>query len=148
MKLISIFMLYLKYILLHINVKCYIGLSATLLYDNYVIKRVHKVVYAEKNIYINIEINRYIDVYAIAYTISNSILKYSKTTNYGLSAYSYIAFVQSITKRKFILKNYIEIIETTIDNYFIVYYKEKNKLFIFVSIINLTIILVEKLSSI
>lgn len=132
-------------ILLHTNVKYHIGLTATLMSDDYVIRRVHKIVYPEKAIYHDQLIEQYIDVYAISYGISQNVRKYIKTTNYGSNFYSHIVFEQSVTRKDFLREKYIKIIKDTIDTYYIEDYQEKDKLLIFVSTVNFASILVERL---
>lgn len=134
-------------ILLHTNVKFQIGLSATLLSDDYVVRRMHKIVYTNKNIYEGDELDKYADVYAVSYTIPEHFIRLIKTKNYGSNAYSHIAFEQSIIKRNELLQKYIKLIKCNIDDYYIEDYKEQDKLLIFVSTINLATRLVDSLKS-
>jgi len=134
-------------ILLHCNVKFHLALTATLLSDDYVVKRMHNIVFKKENIYNNIKLSKYIDVYAVHYSINPNFLKFIKTTNYGSSNYSHIAFEQSIVKKDFLLEKYINLILNTIDDYYIEDYKEDDKLLIFVSTVNFATILVEKIKN-
>ena len=134
-------------ILIHTNVRFQIGLSATLLSDDHVVTRMHKIVYPNKCIYQGTELDRYADVYAIAYTINETFMRFIKTKNYGSNAYSHIAFEQSIIKRNDMLQRYIRLIKCNIDDYYLEEYKEKDKLLIFVSTINLATRLVDSLKS-
>lgn len=135
-------------ILLQSNVKYQIGLSATLLSDNSIVRRTHLVVYPDKQVYQNSKLEKYTDVYAVAYTLSSHLLKFIKTTNYGSSNYSHIAFEQSILKRDFLLDYYIKIILSTIEDYYIADYKDGDKLLIFVSTVKLATTLTEKFKDI
>ena len=132
-------------ILLHCNVKFHLALTATLMSDDYVVRKMHNIVFKKENIYSNIKLNKYIDVYAVKYTIKHEYLKLIKTTNYGSSNYSHIAFEQSIIKRDFLLDKYVKIILNAIDDYYISDYKENDKLLIFVSTVNFATLLVEKI---
>lgn len=132
-------------ILLHCNVKFHLALTATLMSDDYVVRKMHNIVFKKENIYSNIKLNKYIDVYAVKYTIKHEYLKLIKTTNYGSSNYSHIAFEQSIIKRDFLLDKYVKIILNAIDDYYISDYKENDKLLIFVSTVNFATLLAEKI---
>lgn len=133
-------------ILLHTNVKYQIGLSATFLSDDYVVKRVHKITYTTNNVYENKGLDRYAYVYPISYTISDQYRRFIRVNNYGSNVYSHIAFEQSIVKNEMLTKRYINLIKTTIDDYYIEDYKEKDKLLIFVSTVNLATKLTKELS--
>jgi superfamily II DNA or RNA helicase len=132
-------------ILLFCNVKYQIGLSATLLSEDPVVQRVHKVVYPTKSVYEGKKRKKYTEVYAIAYSVSEKFTRLIRTTNYGNNNYSHIAFEKSIMKKSFILSKYIEMIEATIDDYYFSEYKLNDKLLIFVSTIKLANILVDRL---
>lgn len=124
-------------ILLHTNVHYHIGLSATLISDNYTVSRIQKLVYPEKNIYGEKINDRYIDVYPIAYDIDSKFLKMIKTTFYGSNKYSHVAFEKSILKRDFLLQKYFNLIKKTIEDYFINEYTRGDKLLIFISTVEL-----------
>lgn len=135
-------------ILLYSNVKFQVGLSATLLSEESVIRRLHSVVYPSNCIYTKSSINRYIDVYAITYNIAEHYRKHLRTTNYGSKHYSHVAFEQSITKRQHTLDKYLKLIDTTIKDYYIQEYVDKDKLLIFVATVNLATQLTEYLKEI
>jgi len=128
-------------IIIYSNVQYQIGLSATLISDDPVVSRLHKVVYPPEAIYENVAFNKYIDVFPISYTIKDKNLKYIKTTNYGSNNYSHTAFEQSVMRHKFLLEQFINIVDTTAKEYFFEEYKENDKLLIFVTTIKLASIL-------
>lgn len=132
-------------IIVHTNVKYQIGLTATLMSDDSVVKRMHKIIYPSNCIYTEIQDDRYVDIYAINYTISENCLKLIKTTNFGSSSYNHIAFEKSILKKNFLLDNYIKVIQEAIEIYYIDKYESGDKLLIFVATIKLATILTERL---
>jgi len=124
-------------ILIYTNVKFQIGLSATLMSDDKVVERMHNIVYPDKCVYKGGELERYTDVYAITYTISEHFMKSIRTKNFNSTNYSHTAFEQSILRRSDILQRYIRLIKTTVDDYYIDDYKELDKVIIFVATIAL-----------
>lgn len=131
--------------IIHTNVKYQIGLSATLISDDSVIARTHKVVYPTSSTYGDNMLKKYMDVYAIAYSLSPNLMKNIKTTNYGSTYYSHSAFELSILKHRHYIDSYYRLVKTTIDDYYIEEYKEKDKLVVFVSTIAMADAMVEKL---
>lgn len=131
--------------IIHTNVKYQIGLSATLMSDDTVVARTHKVVYPSNATYGDNMLKKYMDIYAIAYSLNPSLMNKIKTTNYGSTYYSHTAFEQSIMKNKHFLDNYYRIVKTTIDDYYVEHYMEKDKLVVFVSTIALATIFVKRL---
>ncbi len=134
-------------IFLHTNVKFLLGLTATLLSDDHIVRRMHGIVYPEKCIYKGDSPKNYTDVYAVAYNIPEHFIRLIRTKNYGSNSYSHIAFEQSIIKRNDLLQKYIKLIKTNIDDYYIEDYKEQDKCLIFVSTINLATRLADSLRS-
>ena len=125
-------------IIVYTNVEYQIGLTATLISDNPTLKRMYKIIYPSNCIYGEGQINKYIDVYPISYTINNSnVLKLIKTTNFGSSNYSHIAFEKSISRRDILLRFYYKLIDRTIQDYYIQDYKDNDKLIIFVSTVDM-----------
>lgn len=132
--------------IIHTNVKYQIGLSATLITDDTVISRTHKVVYPTCDTYGDNMLKKYMDVYAIAYTLSPNLMRNIKTTNYGSTYYSHTAFEQSIMKQKYYLDSYYRIVKTTIEDYYTEYFMENDKLVVFVATIALATIFTERLA--
>lgn len=132
-------------ITLHTNVKFHIGLSATLISEELVVSRAHKVLYPSKNTYGDTMLKRYIDVYPIEYNIAHNLVKHIKTENYGSKFYSHTAFEQSILKKGFLLESYIKLIKSTMEDYYFADYMEGDKLMIFVATVKLASILTERL---
>lgn len=124
-------------IIIYTNVKFQIGLSATLMSDDSLVARMHKVVYPNKCIYEGGELDRYADVYAISYTIPEQFIRQIKTKNYGSNNYSHTAFEQSIIRNNDLLRRYIKLIKANIDDYYIEDYQDQDKVIIFVSTVAL-----------
>lgn len=124
-------------ILIYMNVKFQIGLSATLMSDDPVVRRVHKVIYPTECVYGDSMIKKYIDLFAVAYGMQEHRKKIVRTTNYGSNNYSHIAFEQSIMKRTDLMEIYYRLIDTAIQDYYIPDYQPKDKLLVFVATIQL-----------
>lgn len=122
-------------IVIYTNVKFQIGLSATLLSEEAVKRRAHKVMFPSNSVYGDSMIKKYTDVFAVAYGMQEHRKKIVKTTNYGSNNYSHIAFEQSITKRTDLLEIYYRLIDSTIQDYYLPDYQPKDKLLIFVATI-------------
>lgn len=124
-------------ILIYTNVKFQIGLSATLMSDDNLVARMHKVVYPNKCVYSGGELDRYTDVYAVSYTIPETYIRHIKTKNYGSNNYSHTAFEQSIIRNNDLLKRYIRMIKANVDDYYIDDYQDRDKIIVFVSTVAL-----------
>lgn len=131
-------------ILIHTNVKLQVGLSATLISDDSVVSYVHKVVYPPETIYDSGELDKYTDVYALAYCVPVDHIRNVKTTNYGSKNYSHTAFEVSITKNPNILRFYTSLIDNTLRDFYIDKYEDKDKALIFVATVKLATILAER----
>lgn len=127
--------------LIYTNVKYQIGLSATLISEEAVVRRIHKIVYPEKTVYKDAMLQKYTDIYAIAYSIPNEYMKHIKTSNYGSNTYSHLAFENSILSKDFLKSKYIKLIVSSINDYYISCYKPDDKLLIFVSTVEFATVL-------
>lgn len=130
-------------ILINTNVKYQIGLSATLVSDDSIVKRMHRVVYPDNCIYKNGSINKYIDVYPISYNIDSNLRKYIRTTNYGSSMYSHTAYEQSVTRQNFLRSKYCLLILANIEDYYEQHYIKNDRLLVFVSTVKFATDLVQ-----
>lgn len=124
-------------ILLHTNVRFQVGLSATLISDDEVVSRVHKVVYTAKNTYDGGELDRYCDVYALTYSMPINFARQVRLSNYGSNSYSHTAFEQSIMKVPAMFSFYVSLVDTTLLDFYIEKYELKDKCMIFVATIKL-----------
>ena len=125
--------------IINTNVKYQIGLSGTLISEDVVVSRVHRVVYPKSSTYHDTMQKRYMDIYAIAYGINPILIqtKRIKTVNYGSTFYSHIAFEKSILKEKRFMSDYYRIIKGVIEDYYIPDYDKRDSLIIYVTTINM-----------
>lgn len=130
-------------IIMYSNVQFQLGLSATLVSDDPVVSRVHKIVYTEKQTYELEELDRYIDVYALAYYIPESMMKKVKTTNFGSNHYSHSAFEKSMLKNRPHLPFYINLITANLEALYIDRYETDDKCLIFVGTVAFATMLAE-----
>ena len=125
--------------IINTNVKYQIGLSGTLISEDVVVSRVHRVVYPKSSTYHDTMQKRYMDIYAIAYGINPILIqtKRIKTVNYGSTFYSHIAFEKSVLKDKRFMSDYYRIIKGVIEDYYIPDYDKRDSLIIYVATINM-----------
>jgi len=135
-------------ILIHTNVKYTIGLSATLMSEDPVLKRVHRVIFPSASIYGDMMIKKYIDVYPTSYSLPENIKRFIKTSFYGSTNYSHVAFEQSILKRTDLVKSYYRLINSCVVDYYINDYLPKDKCLIFVATVQLATQLTDVLSKV
>lgn len=124
-------------IVTHCNVKYQVGLSATLMSEDNVVKRAHKVMYPTSRVYGDKMQKRYLEVYPISYGLTPDSSKKIRVTNYGSNMYSHTAFERSVMKHGRLLEAYYAIIKETVDMYYIEGYMKDDKLVIFVAMIDM-----------
>lgn len=117
----------------YMNVDYQIGLSATLIAEDPVTARVHRVMYPSRCIYGDTMLKQYLDIYALGYNLSPHFAGKIKTANYGSSTYSHTAFEKSIMKHREIRKGYFELIKATIEDFYDRDYIAGDKLMVFVA---------------
>ena len=122
-------------IIIHTNVNFQIGLSATLMSEDAVIKRVHSIVYPALCVYAGSKIEKYMDLYPVAYSATSDAVKRLKTSNYGSNNYSHTAFEQSILKQPSLFTSYVDIVNTAIEDYYVEDFMEGDKIAIFVALV-------------
>lgn len=128
-------------IILYSNVKFQLGLSATLISDDSVVSRVHRIVYTPKQTYEMHEMDRYIDVYALAYYIPQEMIRSIRTTNYGMNHYSHTAFEGSMMKTRTHLNFYVRLITANIEALYLDRYEKNDKCLVFVGTVKLATLL-------
>lgn len=131
-------------ILIHTNVKYQIGLSATLISDDEVVSRVHKIVYPKACTYDGLELDRYADVYALSYSMPVEFARHTKTTNYGSNSYSHTAFEQSVIKFMPMRKFYTSLIDCTLKDFYIDKYEAGDTCMIFVATVKFAAMLADR----
>lgn len=135
-------------IIIHINVAYQIGLSATMVSDDQLIRRLHQIVYPKDCIYNKLPYDRYADIYAVDYGINPNHFKFLRTTYRGSKTYSHTAYEQSIVKNRYnsqLVKNYIDIILECVEDYYMADYLNKDKLLVFVATVEFATTLTEVL---
>lgn len=120
-------------IIISSNVKQLIGLSATFIADDGIIKRMHNIVFPPENIYRAAAYDKYTDVYAISYSVNHNWKKLIRTNEYGSNVYSHSAYEKSITKNPQMKARYFALIKDTIETYYLDEYKSGDKLAVYVS---------------
>jgi len=134
--------------LLYTNVKLQIGLTATLLSDNNVVKNTHNIMYPPITRYEDLAYDCYVDVYPIKYTINNNNIKLIRTREFSSNNYSHQAFEKSIMKVPFLKTNYFKLIKEIIENYYIESFLKDDKLIIFVASVDMATSLVAYINEI
>jgi superfamily II DNA or RNA helicase len=134
-------------ILLYTNVKNQIGLTATMLSDDQIVKNIQSIVYPEEARYSGLAHDQYIDVYPIQYTIGHGSVKHIRTTEYNSNNYSHQAVEKSIMRNKLLRDKYFLLIKELIDDYYIEGRSQKDRLAIFVASVNMATSLTQYLTA-
>ncbi len=124
-------------IILYTNVKNQIGLTATMISDDQIIRNIQSIVYPEDARYTGLAHDKYADVYPIQYTITHDSRKHIRDTEYNSNNYSHQAVEKSIMKNKLLRERYFYLIDDLIDDYYINGYIRGDRLIIFVASINM-----------
>jgi len=119
--------------LLHSHVKRLIGLTATLISDNYTVEKIHKVMYPVETRYNNLEFDRYIHVFAISYPTSDIRAAKLRTSEWGSNVYSHNAYERSILSKPHLASNYLKIIDYLVLTGYVEEHMAGDKLAIFAS---------------
>ena len=130
-------------VILYSNVQFQLGLSATMISDDSVVSRVHKIVYTDKQTYTLEELDKYADVYALAYSIPESMIRKVKTTNFGSNNYAHAAFENSMLKNRPHLDFYIQLITANMEVLYLDQYAQDDKCLIFVGTVKLATMLAD-----
>lgn len=130
--------------IVHTNAKFHLGLSATFITDDKVVRTAHSVVFPPDSIYDPGELDRYTDVYALGYSIPAGLLSQVKTTNYGSKSYAHTAFEQSVMRSKPVKRFYYSVIDNAMKDYYDQQYEPKDKCLIFVATVKMATELTER----
>lgn len=112
-----------------------ISLSATLLSDDPFVSRMQEIMYPLIQRYEAGPLDKYIDAFAITYRLNN--VELIRTTEWGSTTYSHVAFEKSIIRNKQLLNNYIKVIDYIISISYEKTKREKKKLLVFSATIDL-----------
>lgn len=118
-------------ILLYANVQLAICMSASLMHHNDFMERMYEIAFPKANRYKGLELDKYLKVYPVNYHFKN--LKYVRTTEYGKTTYSHMAFEKSIMRNPNMLHGYIKMIKFWLDFGYIKHYQRGDKVLIFAS---------------
>lgn len=130
-------------ILGYMNIKKFIGLSATLFSDDPHLKKMYALIFPEEMRNKAIAYDKYIDVYACGYNITS--LNKVRTSEHNSNNYSHIAFEKSIMKNIVLRKQYYEMINDYIKELYLKDYKPGNKIAVFCASVAMCSSLVEHL---
>lgn len=123
--------------LLYTHIELMIGLTATLISDNYIISRVHNTMYPPITRFKNPDFEKYTNVYAVSYPTSSTPSHKLRITEYGSNVYSHNAYEKYILSRSDLLRFYTNIIAYTVKLSYITPYLPGDKLAIYASTIAL-----------
>lgn len=99
----------------HTHVPRIIGLTATLITDSHVIKRVHEIMYPNSKRFPETAYDRYANVYSISYNFTKDNIKRIKTSEWGRTSYSHNAFEKSILRDIGLTNAYLNLIHTLVE---------------------------------
>jgi superfamily II DNA or RNA helicase len=118
-------------VLLYAQVQLAICMSASLMHHNHFMEKMYEIAFPKDKRYKGLELDRYLKVFPVNYHFKN--LKYVRTTEYGKTTYSHMAFEKSIMHNKLMMNNYVSMIKFWIEYGFIKDYKQGDKVLIFAS---------------
>lgn len=130
-------------IMLYTHIPLIVALSATLLATDPIVESIHRIMYPFEIRFDEIKPDKYIKVYAVDYRFHYDNFKFIKTTEYGTSNYSHMAFEKSILRRPWLQKSYFEMIDYFVRKSYLEEKMNGDKLAIFVSTIALATLLTE-----
>ena len=114
-----------------------IGLSATFLSDNAVIKRVQMAMFPLEVRYDKMALDVYTRIYAINYSFNNFNKNIIRTSEYGSNNYSHNAFEKSILKNWRLKEGYLKLILHLFRRIYLEDSDSRDKIMIFASSINM-----------
>lgn len=129
---------------LYTNIEKTISLSATLISNDDFVSSMQELMYPAKTRYALQKIDQYINSYNVTYTFKNP--DKIRTSEYGATTYSHTAFEKSFIKHNETLHNYFNLINYVIQIGFMKCVRDKKKLLIFCSTIDMCTALVKHLS--
>ena len=128
---------------LYTHVPKFIGLTATLLSDDYTVTKIHRIMYPPAIRMPEQGLEKYTDVYAIAYNTRSKVKL--RTEEWGSTNYSHNAYERSILKYPFVLENYLKILDNVIEIGYLQKYEKGDKLAIYASTVAMCDAIVEHL---
>lgn len=126
---------------LYTHVEESISLSATLLSDDPFISRMQDMLYPRKDRYDSGSLDKYIDSICVSYGLSDP--GRVRTTEFGNTTYSHMAFEKSIMKNKSYMQNYLDLLNYVIRSSFLSLTRPKKKLVVFAATIDMCTIMTQ-----
>lgn len=99
-------------LMLYSNVDLFLGLTGTLISEDRFITMIHKIMFPKEIRYDEIKMDKYIDLYPVAYDIKDFKDQKIRTTALGSNNYSHTEFEKSLMKNKKLLESYLNMIES------------------------------------
>lgn len=122
-----------------------IALTATLLSDVPVLKRIHKAMFPMEIRYDKVKMDQYIKVIAVSYSILDIEKKRIVSTQRGTGVYSHNEFEQSVIRNKTLLASYLKLVDYLIELTYIEDYKKGDKIAIYAASIHMCTIITDHL---
>ena len=116
---------------LYTHTELAISMSASLLHHNHFMETMYEVAYPKATRYDGLEFDKYLKVYPISYSFKD--LRFIRTTEYGQSNYSHMAFEKSIMKHHSTMEAYVRMIKHWVDVAFVEKYQRGDKVLVFAS---------------
>jgi len=120
---------------MYANLATTYNLSATIVTSVPVVKKMYDIIYPKSCWPEGMEYNRYTDLYAYAYAISNP--DKLKHTVRGRKSYNHVEFEKSILKNKAYLEQYLELVEWVFNEDFLQHQKSGQRALIFAASIEM-----------
>jgi superfamily II DNA or RNA helicase len=120
-------------IMLCMHVPYLTSLTATLMTEQNVIKKVHEIMYPKSTRYDKLLMEKYIDVFAIDYAYKDFKYRRIRTEDFGSNTYSHSAYEKSIMRDSRNLNNYLDMIGYFITNSYIKNRGPQDKAIIYVA---------------
>jgi superfamily II DNA or RNA helicase len=117
----------------YMHVPLAVSLSATMLTKNPVLKKVQSMMYPLSARFEEIKMGRYITSWQCVYQITDFDRSRLRTTEWGSTSYSHVAYEQSILEHRTVLPQYLKMLVNLVKSTYIKEYIEKDKAIIFVA---------------
>lgn len=128
---------------LYTHVERSISLSATLVSEDDVVSKMHKVAYPQSMRYSGLAYQRYVSSYAMRYRIKGG--EFLRSTEQGSNNYSHIAFEKNFFKNATLLKAYLELIAYRFEAQWLTRYEKGQRCLIYAASIQMCTLITDYL---
>lgn len=128
---------------LYTNVSHSISLSATLKADDPFLNRMYEMTYPREIRYAGLAYNKYAYAYSWVYQVKDPLK--IRTTEWGSTVYSHHAFERSVMNNRDVIRDYLNMIVKSIEQFFLQKYVKGDRLLIYCASIQLCTIVTERL---